>query len=404
MTRLGHRRGTRGRVVRGACRGLHDRSRAPRAAHDFRTAGDPTIARLSYIFRKKADVTGISQSSDDCEFVVFGGGDEARPVPSKVSRRIAIDVLDALRDAEGQLGAWRSSPLRPLLEDAISGVTRADLDTVAAELDKATKTLETFPTIKALENELRAGILHLSGKAHDIDARLRFAASDPLRLFRAIAIFIDGGKRGIAEASLGSANVALLALKLGEFAWRRKKNERNFSLLCIEDAGGPPPSATPAFCFQKAASRWRCSASVDRHQPFADAGCRHAPAVDYPAENARSVDARVSLADLPVTPDELDDLETYLDATRAEMLFARGVIYAEGDAEEALVPVFSSAIGHVLDEHHSVQCGWHEFRTIRQARRSSGHALCGNHDWDPLDGTKNRPSARNVHWTSGMTY
>jgi len=214
---------------------------------DFRTAGDPTIARLSYIFRKKADVTGNPQSSDDCEFVVFGGGDEARAVPSKVRLRIAIDMLDGLRDAEGQLGTWRSSPLRPLLEDAISGVTRADLDAVAAELDKATKTLETFPKIKALENELRAGILHLSGKAHDIDARLRFAPSDPLRLFRAIAMFIDGGKRGIAETSLGSANVALLALKLAEFAWagkrtsatspfcasrnRRLTSIRNFSVL-----------------------------------------------------------------------------------------------------------------------------------------------------------------------------
>ena len=162
-------------------------------------------------------------------------GDESRPVPSKVRRRIAIDMLDALRDAEGQLGTWRSSPLRPLLEDAISGVTRSDLDAVATELDKATKTLETFPSIKALENELRVGILHLSGNAHDIDARLRFAPSDPLRLFRAIAMFIDGGKRGITEASLGSTNVALLALKLAEFAWRRKKNERNFSLLCIEE-------------------------------------------------------------------------------------------------------------------------------------------------------------------------
>ena len=58
-------------------------------------------------------------------------------------------------------------------------------------------------------------------------------------------------------------------------------------------AGGSPPSATPAFCFQKVACRWRCSASVDRHQPFADAGCRHASAVDYPAENARSVDTSV---------------------------------------------------------------------------------------------------------------
>jgi putative ATP-dependent endonuclease of OLD family len=43
-----------------------------------------------------------------------------------------------------------------------------------------------------------------------------------------------------------------------------------------------------------------------------------------------------SLANLPVTPDEIDDLETYLDATRAELLFARGVILIEGDAEEAL--------------------------------------------------------------------
>ncbi|MGS0639607.1 ATP-dependent endonuclease, partial [Citrobacter sp. VF227] len=171
----------------------------------YRVAGDPTIARLSYIFRKKADVAGIPQSSDDFEFVVFGGGEESRPVPSKVRRRIAIDVLDALRDAEGHLGTWRGSPLRPLLEDAISSVTREDLAAVAADLDKATKTLEAFPTIKVLENELRAVILHLSGEAHDIDPRLGFAPSDPLRLFRAIAMFIDGGKRGIAEASLGSA-------------------------------------------------------------------------------------------------------------------------------------------------------------------------------------------------------
>jgi hypothetical protein len=85
----------------------------------------------------------------------------------------------------------------------------------------------------------------LSGKAHDIDTRLRFAPADPLRLFRAIAMFIDNGKRGIAEAGLGSANVALLALKLAEFAWRRKKNERNFSLLCIEEPEAHLQAARP---------------------------------------------------------------------------------------------------------------------------------------------------------------
>ncbi|MDD2018619.1 DUF2813 domain-containing protein [Pseudomonas putida] len=41
---------------------------------DFRTAANPALARLSYVYRKKADVTGGLQSSDDCEFIVYGGG------------------------------------------------------------------------------------------------------------------------------------------------------------------------------------------------------------------------------------------------------------------------------------------------------------------------------------------
>ncbi|MGW6762350.1 DUF2813 domain-containing protein, partial [Streptomyces sp. NPDC055008] len=174
---------------------------------DFRTAADPKVARLSYVYRKRADVTGAPQSGEDCEFIVFGGGDESRAVPSRVRRRVALDMLDALRDAEGQLASWRNSPLRPLLEDAVATVSRSELDSVAATLESATKKLESFPSVKALEDSLRAGILDLAGSAHDIDARLRFAPTDPLRLFRSIAMFIDNGKRSIAEASLGSSNV-----------------------------------------------------------------------------------------------------------------------------------------------------------------------------------------------------
>jgi putative ATP-dependent endonuclease of the OLD family len=81
---------------------------------DFRIAGDPTIARLSYVFRKKPEVAGPPQSGEDCEFVVCGGGNETRPIPSRLRRRIALDMLDALRDAEGQLGSWRNSRKRRL--------------------------------------------------------------------------------------------------------------------------------------------------------------------------------------------------------------------------------------------------------------------------------------------------
>ena len=206
---------------------------------DFRIAEDPTVARLSYIFRKKEEVEGAPSSGEDCEFIVYGGGQESRTIPGRVKRRISIDMLDALRDAEAQLASWRNSPLRPLLEDAFSSLSRADLDRVATELQVATETMETFPSIRGLEGSLRGGILDLAGTAHDLDARLRFAPADPLRLMRSISMFIDDGKRGINEASLGSANVALISLKLAEFAWRREKNERNFSLLCIEEPESP---------------------------------------------------------------------------------------------------------------------------------------------------------------------
>lgn len=123
-------------------------------------------------------------------------------------------MLDALRDAKGQLSSWRNSPLRPLLEDAIAKVDPTKINNISTDLNKASTALETFPEIKELEDNLRSGIFQLAGEAQDIDARLRFAPTDVTRLFRSIAMFIDNEKRSISETSLGSANVALIALKI----------------------------------------------------------------------------------------------------------------------------------------------------------------------------------------------
>ena len=357
---------------------------------DFRTAGDHKVARMSYIFRKKLELRDSPQSSEDYEFIVFGGGDESRPIPGRVRRRIALDMLDALRDAEGQLMSWRNSPLRPLLEDAVASISRTELDRVAADLESATHKIEHFPSVKELEDSLRSGIHEMAGSAHDIDARLRFAPTDPLRLFRSISMFIDNGKRSITEASLGSANVALIALKLAEFAWRRSKNERNYSLLCIEEPEAHLHPQLQRAVFDKLFLNLDPSQQaliVTSHSPTLGAVAPLRSIVVL--RSVKNASHAYSLARLPISPDELDDIERYLTATRSELLFARGVIFVEGDAEEALLPGFADAMGKNLDRLGITVCNVAgiNFTPYIKLAGSLGLPFAVVTDWDPLDGT-----------------
>jgi len=358
---------------------------------DYRIAEDHSIARLSYVFRKKAEVKEQATSEADYEFLVFGGGDEARPISGNVRRRISLNLLSALRDAEGELGTWRTSPLRPLLEDAIRDVPAADLAPVAEEMASATNKLGALAPVKALEASLRKDLAALAGPAQDIKAKLAFAPSDPLRVFRSIGLFIDDGKRGIGDASLGSANLALLAMRLAEFEFRKTKNERNFTFLCIEE---PEAHLHPHLQRKIFKELFREDGGAERSLFLTT----HSPNIASVAPLKSVVLLRHtsegtvghSLAGLPLTAEELEDVQRYITTTRADVLFSRGVVFVEGDAEEALIPVFADSIGKPLDELGIAVCNVAgvNFAPYVKLAMALGMPYAVITDWDPLDGTK----------------
>ena len=358
---------------------------------DYRLASDHTTARLSYVLRKKGEIAGPPTSEADFEFKTYGGDDETRSIRPEVRRRIALNVLGALRDAEADLGTWRTSPLRPLLEEAIGKVAKTDLDNIASDMAALTKRLASFASVTALETALRTDISNLSGAAQDLRAKLGFAPADPARLYRALQLFIDDGRRSLSEASVGSANLALLALKLAEFEWRAQKKERNFTILAVEEpeAHLHPHLQRQVFNQLLTGDNELRSLFLTTHSPQV-ASVAPLASVVVLRSNAGKSTSGYSLAELPFDVGETEDIERYLNATRAELLFSRGVIFVEGDSELALAPVFAASLKSDLDELGITVCSvaGTNFRPYVRLAVALALPFAVLTDWDPIDPAK----------------
>jgi putative ATP-dependent endonuclease of OLD family len=295
---------------------------------------------------------------------IWGGETYGESIPYDVLDGISLVYLEALRNAQIGLTPGRGSRISRLVQQLVK--VEDDRNRLTTIIADANRRIEEDNLIERSKVMINARLKGITGEVMAQTVDLRLTPPEFRRITESLRALIGSGQTfEVEENGLGYNNLLYIATVLGELQKAKADEDIDLAVLLLEEpeAHLHPHLQTVLIDYLQNIPLLIQTGddAVDRAEsPVQVFVTSHSPVVasrvNLDALNILHFSNENALVSLPIKECPFEDtdrnyLKRYLDVTKAQLFFARGVIFVEGISEAILLPEFARIINCDLSKH-----------------------------------------------------
>ncbi|WP_437271571.1 ATP-dependent nuclease [Staphylococcus aureus] len=246
----------------------------------------------------------------------------------------------------------KSSPLLQLLRGTTNDIEVSEAEEIKKQVQNLNNNISELGEVSELTKKIKSSLNRTLGYTYSPNVNIKSELPEEVEsLLQSLTLWVgddsNSNQGKLEDLSLGGANLIYITLKLLEYEFYQKQEEKAAHFLLIEEPEAHIHTHVQKTLFEKYHFE-NTQVIITTHSTHISSASK-IDSMNILIKERGST--RVCQPSNGLDTATCNKIERYLDATRSTLLFAKGVILVEGDAELILIPsMFKSVFGINLDE------------------------------------------------------